>query len=379
MRPNTSGAVLLLGSLSLVQAAAHRRDGLLGRLRARGDELDKRQDQAQTVTVVQTVTVGGADGGIVANNTVTVTVTAACQPGAVNGAASSLDTAVGASATLPAVGAVASAPGAAVPGAQQQASGGIGVVIVEIPTSLRTPTRVGTPPPATSAAALPPAASVSAPVAQNPAVGGSSLAPLPGSSAAGSLQPLPSAGASSVAGGLQPLPSAGSSLAQLPSAGAGSSLAPLPSVGASSLAPLPSAGPASALQPLPPVASASNLAPLPSLAAPSAAPVAAPSAVPAAPAAPVDPNLIPPGGIADPAAGGATPVAGPDGSFGGTAGVVPIGGAGNPQAVVDPTVTQTPGVANAGAQVVNIDVSNLTLNSQLNLGNLVQATPAPAI
>lgn len=138
----------------------------MGKFRARGAELDKRQDQAQTVTVVQTVTVGGADGGIAANNTVTVTVTANCQPGAVNGAASSGLNSVDASATVPAVGSVASPPGAAVPGAQQQASGGIGVVIVDIPSSLRTPTRAGNPPPATSAAAVaPPAASASAPVA----------------------------------------------------------------------------------------------------------------------------------------------------------------------------------------------------------------------
>lgn len=41
------------------------------------EDVEKRQNQAPaTVTVLQTVTVGAADAGVVANNTVTVTVTA---------------------------------------------------------------------------------------------------------------------------------------------------------------------------------------------------------------------------------------------------------------------------------------------------------------
>ena len=61
------------------QAAARRRHGMLDRalgVRA-AEDLEKRQNQAPaTVTVLQTVTVGAADAGVVANNTVTVTVTA---------------------------------------------------------------------------------------------------------------------------------------------------------------------------------------------------------------------------------------------------------------------------------------------------------------
>jgi len=81
-----------------------------------------------------------------------------------------------------------------------------------------------------------------------------------------------------------------------------------------------------------------------------------------------------PGGVV----GGAVPNAGPDGAFGGEVGTVPLNGAapGSPaQAVNDPSVTVAPDVA-AGAQLVNIDLSNVSLNSQLNLGNLVQPTPA---
>jgi len=166
------------------------------------------------------------------------------------------------------------------------------------------------------------------------------------------LAPLPSAP-----------PAAGSSLAPLP--GAASSLSSLSSIGApstaSSLAPLPSAGSSAGLP------SAPVLAPLPSAANP-AAPLQ--STVDLG-------NAIIPGGViggADP-----TPVAGPDGAFGGSVGTVPLSGApaAPAQAVTDPSVTAAPGVVE-GAQLVNIDVSNLTLNSQLNLGNLVQATAVSA-
>ncbi|KAK4451716.1 hypothetical protein QBC34DRAFT_51846 [Podospora aff. communis PSN243] len=361
MRPNASGVVLLLSSLSLVQAAAHRRDAILGRIlgaRADGD-VEKRQAAPETVTVLQTVTVGAAGGGAEVNNTVTVTaaastvtITACPSPGLANGAA---DGASASSVSVPNAGAVGAAPGAAQPGTQGTPSGGIGVVIVEIPESARKTTgngAVATPPPAASA---PPAVapSAGAPVVQNPAA--SNLAPLPsaGAPAAGSsLAPLP--GASAGASSLAPLPGAASSLAPLPGA-ASSTLAALPS---SSLAALPSAGSSAAL-PTPPA-----LAPLPSVAAP-AAPLQ--STVDLG-------NVQIPGGVV----GGAAPVAGPDGAFGGEVGAVPLNGAapGSPaQAVNDPSVTVAPDVA-AGAQLVNIDLSNVSLNSQLNLGNLVQATAA---
>lgn len=65
--------------LTGTQAAARRRHGMLDRalgMRA-AEDVEKRQNQAPaTVTVLQTVTVGAADAGVVANNTVTVTVTA---------------------------------------------------------------------------------------------------------------------------------------------------------------------------------------------------------------------------------------------------------------------------------------------------------------
>jgi len=149
--------------------------------------LDKRQDAAPaTVTVVQTVTVGGADGGIAGNNTVTVTVTAQaaggaglastvtvtnCLPGQAQGAASSVDLGTGASVSPPVAGAVGAAPVAASPVALGVPSGGIGVVVVSIPDAVRTQTRGGSGP-APSASAQPPAAT--APVVQNPAAPGKS-------------------------------------------------------------------------------------------------------------------------------------------------------------------------------------------------------------
>jgi len=168
-----------------------------------------------------------------------------------------------------------------------------------------------------------------APASASPA--GSSLAPLPGASSAAALQPLPSVQAPSSS--LQQLPSAPSSVNQLPTVA--------PVAGAPAGTP--------------------SLAPLPSV---------------ATPAAPLDSTLnlgngIPGGVVPDPTA------VGPGGAFGGEVGAVPLSATGA-QAAIDPSVTVQPDVA-AGAQVVNIDVSNLTLNSQLNLGNLVQATPTPAI
>ncbi|KAK1755215.1 hypothetical protein QBC47DRAFT_211980 [Echria macrotheca] len=359
MRPNATSVVILLGSLSLAQAAAHRRDGFVVRPRARGEEaLEKRQAAAaaQTVTVFQTLTVGS-------NNTVTVTVTAAgaaanavastvtvtnCAPGVAQGAASGVGSSVAASASLPAAGgAAAGTPAAAAPGNPGVPSGGIGVVIVSIPDSLRTKTK-------SVAAAVPTAV-------QNPAVGSSTLAALPGSaslvgssslqaissvsSLSTSLQALPSQGA---AGALQPLPAAGSSAA---------ALQPLP--GATTTSSILTTTSAGGLQPLP---ANTGLAP-------------------------------PPGGIIPPASGldstlnlggmAPTPIAaGPDGAFGGQLGEIPLPAsgvsAGPPQAAIDPAATITPGVAQAGAEVVNIDVSGLTLNSQLNLGNLAQATVVSA-
>lgn len=237
------------------------------------------------------------------------------------------------------------------PGVPDVPTGGIGVQIIAIPTALRTPSKVVAAPATSSAAASRP------PSVQNPAGKKSSptgphtqannppapLAPLPGSPGpASSLQPLPSA--SGPASALQPLPS-------LPS----SSLAALPALSTS----------APALQPLP---GSASLQPLPSSSSNSP-----PAAIVTPPAAALDSTL----NLAAP-----TPVVGPGGSFGGEVGAVPIpGGTDAPPAVaqpaVDPTVTVAPDVA-AGAQV-NIDVSGLTLNSQLNLGNLVKASPAPVV
>lgn len=100
----------------------------------------------------------------------TVTVTN-CLPGQAQGAASGADVGAGSSATPPAAGAVAAAPGAASPGAQGVPSGGIGVVIVDIPESLRTPTQGGPGPTAAPAAPVQPPVAT-APVVQNPAAGG---------------------------------------------------------------------------------------------------------------------------------------------------------------------------------------------------------------
>ncbi|KAK1830369.1 hypothetical protein QBC39DRAFT_411589 [Podospora conica] len=352
MRPNAGAVVLFLGQLSLAQAAARRRHGMLDKVlgvRA-ADQVEKRQDQAPaTVTVLQTVTVGAADAGFVANNTVTVTVTANSGAAPVTVTvcpAGSPGQALGAANGPPGAAAAVSPPGAAVPGAPDVPTGGIGVQIIAIPTALRTPSKTVAAPPAASAAPAAP------PAVQNPAA---PLAPLPGSAA------------SDPASALQPLPSSGG--------GPASALQPLPNLPSSALAPLPSSGPA--LQPLPGGPSFSSSAPAAVTPPPAAGGPPAPP-----PAAGLDSTLdlgapIPGGG-----APVATPVAGPGGSFGGEVGAVPIpGGTDAPPAVaqpaVDPTVTVAPDVA-AGAQV-NIDVSGLTLNSQLNLGNLVQASPAPVV
>ncbi|KAK0746397.1 hypothetical protein B0T18DRAFT_151117 [Schizothecium vesticola] len=360
MRPHAGAVVLFLGQLSLAQAAARRRHGMLDRalgVRATED-LEKRQNQAPaTVTVLQTVTVGAADAGVVANNTVTVTVTAnsgaapvtvtVCPPG-------SPGQALGAADGPPGAGAAVSPPGAAVPGVPDVPTGGIGVQIIAIPTALRTLSKVVAAPPTTSAAPAGP------PSVQNPAA---PLAPLPGSVAlASSLAPLPSA--SGPASALQPLPNVPSS-----------SLASLPALASSA----PGGGPT--LQPLP---GSASLQPLPSSSSAPAAIVTRPAVAgpaPPPPAAALDSTL----NLGAPIPGGAavaTPAVGPGGSFGGLVGAVPIpGGTDAPPAVaqpaVDPTVTVAPDVA-AGAQV-NIDVSGLTLNSQLDLGNLVQASPAPVV
>lgn len=194
---------------------------------------------------------------------------------------------------------------------------------------------------------------------------GPALCPSNLTTAAPPLATLPSASAPVVSSAVQ-------SVSSLPTlASPSSTLQAIPSGPVASLQPLPAAGGSASLQPLPAASSTSAdaLQPLPT-----------------------DPAAIPPGGIAPPASsldstlnlGGVvpTPVAGPDGAFGGEVGAIPLppsaAAPGAPQAAIDPAATITPGVAQAGAEQVNIDVSGLTLNSQLNLGNLAQATAISA-
>lgn len=74
-----------------------------------------------------------------------------------------------------------------------------------------------------------------------------------------------------------------------------------------------------------------------------------------------------------------TAILNPGGAFGGVVGLIPSQSAGTPVAEAPASAT-TPAIANGGvaAPVPTIDVSTLTLSSQLNLGNLVQPTASPA-
>ncbi|KAK3382984.1 hypothetical protein B0T24DRAFT_29271 [Lasiosphaeria ovina] len=406
MRRHVQCILFLLSCLSLTQAASNIRDGklvrrgnvmdqIIGALKAAGGpgdniEIKKENGQGQvqqggiptvTETLWKTMTAKGAGRG--RNRTASTVYVTVTEPAGVLGAAavdggggqlSFITTTIFASGPAPTVtitalastvtqtvcpagvqgaaqggnvlgGTNSSAPGGTGGAAQANPNtphGGVGVTIISLPPG--TPTGV-------------------APVASAQVTGGSSfqntssLVALPGLTSSSSLL----------------------SLVTLPGASASPTLVPLPGApaAASSLVPL---GGASAL----------------STALTSTPPAAATSALATAPVA-----VIPAGGAAsstlNAGAGNAvlaTPVAAAPGAFGGSAGVVPIADAQNPPpaapsanptvpaaaavqqgAAEGPVVTPAPAVANgAGSPQLNIDVSGLTLNSQLDLGNLAQQT-----
>ena len=317
-----------------IQAAAHNRrqvaassttvniaDGFMSMFNRLGGA------QTVTETVRQTITVGGGAAGAGTNATgaVTVTVTAAAStvtfcPGQAPGAVGGAQSGDAASTTPGGVAAVINTLPVVV------ASGGVGVTVVAVPADARKTSVVGNAP-----AVSPPV--VAPPVVSPPST--SSLAALPTNQpAASSLAALPTPGGN--------LPAA-SSLAPLPSQGGATESS------ATSLEPLPSSTTAGAAAPIvgAPV-SASSLASLPGLASSLS-----------------DTLSVPTGNAA-----AVTPVAAPAGAFGGNAGVIPIPSA---AAAADASVT-TPAVANGAGAGPTINVSGLTLSSQLNLGKLAQQT-----
>ncbi|KAH6650998.1 hypothetical protein F5144DRAFT_70793 [Chaetomium tenue] len=347
MRLRVHALAIILGSVSFAQAAAYNRrqdapastvnlaDGFMSMLNRLGAGT-----QTVTETVQQTITVGGGGGaGQVANATaVTVTVTAAAStvtvcPGLANGAVDG-GAGGGSASAAPAGGA---GSGAAPP--VVVATGGIGVTVIPVPEDARKTSEVGNPPAATPPAnppANPPAAASSDPPAaasSDPAGASSSLAPLP--SQGGANQP-----------GLVPPPGLSDSTSS-------TSLAPLPSSQSPPAAANPTAVPIVGA----PVSDSSAVGDS------ATSSLAAPPGL----ASSLTNTLVLPSTVNAPAA---TPASNPAGAFGGVAGLIPI------ESAMTPTPT-TPGVANGAGAGPTINVSGLTLSSQLNLGNLVQQTVAP--
>ncbi|KXX83284.1 hypothetical protein MMYC01_200252 [Madurella mycetomatis] len=372
MRSHVSSLALVLSSLSLAQAAAYdRRNGrLIGRQNAvetSGQNIAEGfmsmfnrvaggGGQTVTETIRQTITVGGAGAaGAGLNATaVTVTVTAAAStvtvcPGQANGAVDGIQ--IGDSASA-APGGEASSVVAPPPAGSVAASGGVGVTVIAVPSEARMTSVVQEPPVTSDPVASSVIADASSTLVPPPADSQASqsdpgLAPPPGLSAtdaATSLAPLPSLPPPP---GLSDPGSSATSLSSLPPLQTPPALADptsLPVVDA------PASEPSSEATLTSAATSATSLAPLPGLASSLDSTI----------------NLG--------AGGGAAPTnVVPDAAFGGSAGAIPVA-----SAVVPPAQTATPAVANGAGVGVTIDVSGLTLSSQINLGNLAQATPAAA-
>ncbi|KAK0668260.1 hypothetical protein QBC41DRAFT_356734 [Cercophora samala] len=452
MRPHVSSLALFLGTLSLAQAAVYERDGRVARRQnapssapnlADGfmsiyDRIVARQEQVTvTETERQTITVGG-DGaaGAVGNATETVTIT---ETVGADGAAAVTVTAPPVTVTVcngqvqegggaaqpsegdvppPAEGveATATAPDGAVgaietgadpvatptPATEGLASGGVGVVVVQVPTEAIATSAVETAPPAAPTGEAPPAVA-------DPAV---TEAPAAGGDATDTLLPLPTEGANPPAeGGSELLPPPGLSTEE---PAAEPTVDPVPGVVLSESTTTTEGGAEPTLAPLPgldPNAgdAASSLAPLPGLESSSveALPVETPTSTEEAPAettaaesAPAEETAAPTTTTPPPAAAAssldstlslANPTTAPlipEGAFGGVASLIPIASAEAPP----PPAATTPAVANGAAEgasnggaapggggIVNIDLEGVKLESQLDLGGLVQATAAAAI
>ncbi|KAK4175453.1 hypothetical protein QBC36DRAFT_24307 [Triangularia setosa] len=450
MRPHVSLLALFLGSLSLAQAAVFDRDGRVARRQnapsaapnlADGfmsiyDRIVARQEQVTvTETERQTITVG-ADGaaGAVGNATETVTVTEtvgadgvaavtvtappvtvtvcngqvqeggeAAQPSEgdvpppVDGAEATVTAPEGAVGAIE-TGAEAGPATTPTPATDGLASGGVGVVVVEVPTEARVTSAVETAPPATpTTEEAPPAVAdpvvTDAPAAGGdatdtflplPTEGGSELVPPPGlstdsPSAEPTVDPVPgvvlSESTTTTEGGaeatLAPLPGLDNSAGD-----AASSLAPLPGLESSSVEALPVETPTSTEEEAPAETTAAE-------SAPATEETAAPTTTtppPAAAASSLDSTLS----LANPTT---VPLI-PEGAFGGVASLIPIASAEAPP----PAAVTTPAVANGaaegasngaapnggGGRIVSIDLGGLKLESQLDLGGLVQATAAAA-
>ncbi|KAL2147188.1 hypothetical protein VTI28DRAFT_143 [Corynascus sepedonium] len=356
MRPHVPSLAVLLSFVSLSDAAAYNRrqepvssvnlaDGFMNIFNRLG------ATATVTETVRETITVGGGgDAGLALNGTgaATVTVTAAAStvticPGQANGAIE------GNPGTEPISAAPSEGSGAGGVPPVVVPSGGVGVTVVSVPENARITSQVGNQPAASSGAAE---TSVN-----------SSLAPLPSDGASGQpdVVPPPPAVSSdaSTSASLAPLPSSeapqssSDSTAVSSSASTSASLAPLPS----SETPQSSSDPTAVPIVGAPVSDSSA----------GASTSASPTSLAALPgsASSLTNTLVLP--IASPSLDFA-------GAFGGIPGFIPIQSAANP-----PSTPTTPGVANganAGAGPT-IDLSGLTLTSQLNLGNLAGQTPAP--
>ncbi|KAK4245366.1 hypothetical protein C7999DRAFT_34280 [Corynascus novoguineensis] len=331
-----------------------------------------------TETVRETITVGGGgDAGLALNGTgaATVTVTAAAStvtvcPGQANGAIE------GNPGTEPISAAPSEGSGAGGVPPVVVPSGGVGVTVVSVPENARITSQVGNQPAASSGAAE---TSVS-----------SSLAPLPSEGGSGQPEVVPPPAVSSDAStsvSLAPLPSS-----ETPQSSSDPTAVSSDASTSASLAPLPSSEtPQSTSDPTAVSSDAStsaSLAPLPSSETrqsssnPTSVPiVGAPvsdSSASASASAPPTSLAALPGSASSLTNTLVLPIASPSmdfaGAFGGIPGFIPIQSAANP-----PSTPTTPGVANganAGAGPT-IDLSGLTLTSQLNLGNLARQTPAP--
>ncbi|KAL2256527.1 hypothetical protein VTK26DRAFT_1529 [Humicola hyalothermophila] len=393
MRPHASSLTLILSGLALTQAATYNRRnegnaGIAGPNIASGfmNMFSRLGFQQQTVTetIRQTITVGGAGAvGEIANSTgaatatiteAATTVTATVCPGQAQGAIEGIQ-GDGSSA---APGGTAAAPVVAVP------SGGIGVTIISVPADARKTSAVGTQPAASDPAAAPPAAS------SGSADANTSLEPLPTQTDANQPSLVPPPGLSTDISGTLRTPPGLENPTSVPMVGAPvpetSELASEPTAGDTATVTGSTTGETATVSETTPTETASDSASTATETASISEPTDTETAAISEPgvtdtATDAISTLAPPPGLASSltntlslgeTGNAAAPAAmpNPDGAFGGVPGLIPMPSAAEP--VAPPSVT--PAIANGAGTGPTIDVSGLTLSSQLNLGNLVQQT-----
>ncbi|KAK4100679.1 hypothetical protein N658DRAFT_486707 [Parathielavia hyrcaniae] len=409
MRPHVPSLAFVLGAVSLAEAAVFDRrqeapassvnlaDGFMSVINRIGAA------QTITETLRQTITVGaGGDAGAGTNTNataaVTVTVTAAAStvtvcPGQANGAVDGA--AGGESASAASGGAANSAP----PSTLVIPSGGIGVVVVSVPEAARKTSLVVDQPGASESAGSQTTASgevVSQSAAPQLSASETALSGTTASETAASETTASETTASETTASEQPADT--SSLVPLPTQGEANQPGLTDTPSATSLAPLPvAADPTSDPIASPPesVSDSSTIAPSPSatssdttIATDSATLSDASSVTTSATvsddlsattsATASDTTIGPLPGLASSLSDtlslsptGSAPPMIPNGAFGGSVGLIPMASVEDMPATPTPT---TPGVANGAGIFPTINVSGLTLSSQLNLGNLAQRT-----